>query len=405
MIHGSRPGVTGTRARCGPGLVALSALALASCGGSGQDARPAPGPPQVGYVVVRSSSVEVPTELTGRAAAYEEAQVRPQVSGVIRSLGFTQGAIVRKGQTLYRIDPSLYQAATQQAQANVANASASREAARVRAQRYKPLAEMQAISQQDYTDAVAAERQANAQIDVNRAQLETARINLRYTRVPSPITGRIGRSMVTTGALVTANQPDPLATIQRLDPIYVDLQQSSAELLALRRSLATDGAAPATAAVELTLGDGSRYGNTGRLQFTESVVDPETGTVTLRATFPNPQGLLLPGMFVRARIVQQVDTDAILVPQQAVTRDPQGNATVLVVGAGDKAELRPIKTSRTQGANWIVTDGLKPGDKVITQGTGKARPGQPVKPVPASTPQRVAPPPRAGPGAAEPAGQ
>ncbi len=380
-------------------------LAACSSGADEKAARSGPGVPEVGYIVVRQSAVAVPTELAGRTAAYETSEVRPQVSGVIRSRGFTEGAVVRKGQTLYQIDPSLYQAAANQAQAGVANAAAQREAARVRAERYRPLAEMEAISQQDYTDAVAAERQARAQVALNSAQLETARINVRFTRVPAPITGRIGRSAVTTGALVTANQPDPLAVIQRLDPIYVDMQQSSADLLALRRSLAGDGAAPATAAVELTLEDGSRYGNTGRLQFTESVVDPDTGTVTLRATFPNPQGLLLPGMFVRARIVQEVNTDAILVPQQAVTRDPQGNASVLVVGAGNKAELRPIKTSRTQGANWIVTDGLKPGDRVITQGTGKVRPGQPVKPVPASTPQRVAPPPQAGSGTAKPAGR
>ena len=381
-------------------------LPLAACGGDQEtQGQRAPGPPEVGYIVVQQSAVAVPTELAGRTAALETSEVRPQVSGVIRSRGFVEGAVVRKGQTLYQIDASLYQAAADQAQAGVANAAAQREAARVRADRYKPLADMQAISQQEYTDAVAAQKQASAQVALNQAQLETARINVRFTRVPAPISGRVGRSAVTTGALVTANQPDPLAVIQRLDPIYVDMQQSSADLLALRRSLAGDGTAPATAAVELMLEDGSRYGSTGRLQFTESVVDPDTGTVTLRATFPNPQGLLLPGMFVRARIVQQVDTQAILVPQQAVTRDPQGNATVLVVGAGNKAELRPIKTARTQGANWVVTDGLRPGDRVITQGTGKARPGQPIKPVPASTPQRIAPPPGDAPGGAEPAGR
>ena len=372
------------------------ALALGACSGETADGgKGPPPPPEVGFIVVGTTSVEEPTELAGRTAAYEESQVRPQVSGVIRSRGFAEGALVRKGQTLYQIDPSLYQAAANEAQAGVANAAAQREAAGVRADRYKPLAEMQAISQQDYTDAVAAEKQARAQVDLNRARLETARVNVRFTRVPAPISGRIGRSAVTTGALVTANQPDPLAVIQRLDPIYVDMQQSSADLLALRRALASDGSSPATAAVELTLEDGSRYGNTGRLQFTEGVVDPATGTVTLRATFPNPQGLLLPGMFVRARIVQSVNADAILVPQQAVSRDPQGNATVLVVSARNTAELRPITATRTQGANWVVTGGLKPGDKVITQGTGKARPGQPIRPVPASSPQRVGPPPSA----------
>lgn len=379
-----------------PILCAL--ILLAACSGAkADDAARQPGPPEVGYVVVSETSVAQPTELAGRTAAFEESQVRPQVSGVIRSRGFAEGAYVKKGQTLYQIDPSLYRAAANEAQAGVANAAAQREAAGVRADRFKPLAEMQAISQQDYTDAVAAEKQARAQVDLNRARLETARVNVGFTRVPAPISGRIGRSAVTTGALVTANQPDPLAVIQRLDPIYVDLQQSSADLLALRRSLASDGASATTAAVELTLEDGSRYGSTGRLQFTEGIVDPATGTVTLRATFPNPQGLLLPGMFVRARVVQSVNANAILVPQQAVSRDPKGNATVLVVGAGNKAELRPITASRAQGANWVVTDGLKPGDKVITQGTAKARPGQPVRPVPASAPQRVGPPPGAKP--------
>ena len=381
--------------RWSPAIVlAILPLGLAACSSGADDAaQKAPPPPQVGFIVVQQSSVEMPTELAGRTAASEESQVRPQVSGVIRSRGFAEGAIVRKGQTLYQIDPSLYQAAANEAQAGVANAAAQREAAGVKADRYKPLAEMQAISQQDYTDAVAAERQARAQVDLNRARLETARVNVRFTRVPAPITGRIGRSAVTTGALVTANQPDPLAVIQRLDPIYVDMQQSTAALLALRQALATDGATPATAAVELTLEDGTRYGSTGRLQFTEGIVDPSTGTVTLRASFPNPQGLLLPGMFVRARIVQSINSDAILVPQQAVSRDPQGNASVLVVSAKNTAELRPITAARTQGANWVVTGGLKPGDKVITQGTAKARPGQPIRPVPAATPQRIAPPP------------
>ena len=379
-------------ARLPPTLLPL-ALVLSACSGGSSDATSqAPPPPEVGYVVVSTAAVDNSTELAGRTVAYEESQVRPQVSGVIRSRGFSEGAFVRKGQTLYRVDPSLYQAAANEARAGVANAAAQREAAGVRADRFKPLAEMQAISQQDYTDAVAAEKQARAQVDLNRARLETARVNVGFTRVPAPISGRIGRSAVTTGALVTANQPEPLAVIQRLDPIFVDLQQSSADLLALRRSLAADGTSATSAAVDLTLEDGTRYGGTGRLQFTEGIVDPATGTVTLRATFPNPRGLLLPGMFVRARVVQSTTSDAILVPQQAVSRGPKGDATVLVVGAGNKAELRPITAARTQGANWVVTAGLKPGDKVITQGTGKARPGQPIRPVPASAPQRVAAP-------------
>ena len=341
--------------------------------------------------MVQQTSVPVVTELSGRTSAYQTSEVRPQVSGIIRRRLFVEGSLVHKGQTLYEIDPSLYRAATAQASANLASAQASAEATRIKAERYKPLADMEAVAKQDYTDAAAQARQAAAAVAQNRAALQTARINLNVTRVPAPITGRIGRSLFTEGALVTASQADPLTNIQRLDPIYVDIQQSSADLLALRRALASGGAVPTTAVVRLKLEDGSDYGLTGTVEFAEAVVDATTGTVTLRARFANPQGLLLPGMFVRASFAQSLDTSAYLVPQTAVSRDPKGNATVFVVGPGNKAVQRTVTATRSQGMNWIVTDGLNPGDKVITEGIGRLKGNDVVRPVPAGSPQRIDP--------------
>jgi len=375
----------------------LLSLALAACGGGadesagagkggGRGGRGGGGTPEAGYVVVQPSSVPITAELAGRTAPYQVSDVRPQVSGVIRARLFTEGTIVQQGQTLYQIDPSVYQAQAAQARANLASAVANRNAARIRAGRYGPLAKMQAVSQQEYTDVRAQAAQAEAAVQQNQALLQSANINLRYTRVPAPITGRIGRSTVTTGALVTANQTEALATIQRLDPIYVDMQQSSAQLLALRRSIAAGGAMPAKAQVRLMLEDGSDYGQTGTLDFAETVVDQATGSVTLRATFPNSQGLLLPGMYVRGMIVQQTIPNAFLVPQQGVSRDPQGNATVLIVGPGDRAVQRKVTAERTVGDKWVVTAGLQPGDKVIVEGLVKVKPGQPIKPVPAGSP-------------------
>jgi membrane fusion protein (multidrug efflux system) len=278
-----------------------------------------------------------------------------------------------------------------QAQANVAAARATAEAAQVRAKRYKPLAEMEAISKQDYTDAAAQARQAQAAVAQNSAALETARINLRYTNIPSPISGRIGRSLSTVGALVTANQQDPLAVIQRLDPMYVDIQQASADLTKLRHALAVGGVEPGSTQVRLKLEDGSDYGYTGTVQFSEVMVNESTGTVTLRARFPNPQHVLLPGMFVQALFTQAVDPNVFLVPQAAVQRDIGGHAFVFVVGAGNKAEQRKVVAERTYGTNWVVTTGLKPGDKVITQGTASLKSGAPIRPVPANAPQKVEP--------------
>ena len=383
--------------------ILIAPLALSACGGSDPQAKGGPagaqgGPVPVGYVIAQPTSVAITTELAGRVVAYQSSEVRPQVSGVIHRRFFTEGSIVRRGQPLYQIDPSLYRAATNQAAANLASARATAEAARVRAERYRPLAEMEAVSRQDYTDAVATQRQAEASIAQNSAALDTARINLRFTTVPAPITGRIGRSLFTVGALVSGTQADPLATIQQLDPIFVDIQQSSADLLALRRALAGDGVAPASAEVRLTLEDGSVYPLSGTVQFAEVVVDQSTGTVTLRARFPNPEGLLLPGMFARARFAQSVDTDAFLVPQQALARTARGDATVWVVGRNGRAEQREVAADRTRGAYWVVTRGLRPGDRIITQGIANLRPGAPIRAVPASAPQRVAPPQRQGDG-------
>ncbi len=366
---------------------------LAACAprGDANKGGPGKGPATVGYVVVQPTGVPLTTELTGRTVAYQSSEVRPQISGVIEKRLFTEGAFVKQGQPLYQIDPSLYRASANQAQADVESARANREAADALAERYKPLVAIEAVSKQDYTNAVASARQAGAALAQKQAALETAKINLRFTTVPAPISGRIGRSLYTVGALVSVNQANPLATIQQLDPMYVDIQQSSADMLALRRALAAGGATPASAKVTLTLEDGSDYGQTGVVEFSEVVVDPGTGTVTLRARMPNPQGLLLPGMFVRAKFAQAVDNRAFLVPQSAVSRDPKGNATVFVVGQDNTAEARKIVASRTQDSFWVVTKGLNPGDKIITQGLGKIKPHAPIKPVPADAPQKIKP--------------
>jgi membrane fusion protein (multidrug efflux system) len=352
------------------------------------------GPVTVGYVVVQQGSAPIVQDLPARVSAFQISEVRPQVNGVILKRSFQEGAIVHQGQTLYQIDPSIYNAQAAQAQANLQSARAQAEAARTLAARYKPLVQEQAISKQDYTNAVAQARQAEASVAQNSAALRTAQINQRYTRVPAPITGRVGLSSVTEGALVTSGQTQPLTTITRLDPVYVDIQQSAADLLSLRRSLTQGGATPTEAQVHLILPDGSDYGYTGTVEFSEVVVDQTTGSVTIRARFPNPQSMLLPGMFVRARFAQAITTSAILVPQQAVTRDPQGNATLFVVGPGGRAVQRTVVAARTQGTDWVVTQGLAPGEKVITQGTANLRDGAQIKAVPATAPQKVqAPPP------------
>ncbi|HEU4810412.1 MAG TPA: efflux RND transporter periplasmic adaptor subunit, partial [Sphingomicrobium sp.] len=275
-------------------------------------------------------------------------------------------------------------------------ARASAEASRALATRYKPLVEMEAVSKQDYTNAVSQARQAEAAIAQNQAALRAAQINLRFTRVPAPISGRIGISNVTEGALVTENQTDPLTTITRLDPVNVDIQESAADLIALRRALSQSGVAPTSAQVRLKLPDGSDYGFTGTVQFSEVIVDQDTGTVTLRARFPNPMSVLLPGLFVTAQFAQAVDTTAFLVPQPAITRDPKGNATLFVVGPGNRAVQRTVVADRTQGPYWVVTGGLAPGEKVITEGAGNLKDGDRVKPAPAKAKGEPAASPQAG---------
>ncbi|MFL0671189.1 MAG: efflux RND transporter periplasmic adaptor subunit [Erythrobacter sp.] len=373
-------------------LAGLALLALAGCSRGGADQQQPRPAPEVGFVVAKASDVPVAVELAGRIAAYEMSEVRPQVTGLIQRRFFTEGAIVTAGQTLYEIDPRLFRATTAQARANLNGALATAEATRIRAERLKPLAEAQAVALQEYTDALAASRQAAAAVEQARAQLQTANVNLQFTRVPAPITGRIGRSLFTVGALVTGNQAEPLAVIQGVDPVFVDIQQSSADLLALRRSLAQGGAVPGSTSVSLVLEDGSEYGPRGVVQFSEVMVNAATGTVTLRARFANPQGLLLPGMFVRARFDQAINTKAILVPQAAVTRNARGEASVFVVDTGNKATERKVTAELAVGTDWVVTDGLKPGDKVIVEGLGKIRPGADIRPVPVATPQIITAP-------------
>ncbi len=340
--------------------------------------------PEVGVVLVQPERVALTTELAGRTSAYLIAEVRPQVGGIIQKRLFTEGADVKAGEVLYQIDPAAYQAAYNSARAALARVEANLIPAQLKAERYQELVKINAVSQQDYDDANAALKQAQADVEAGKAALETARINLAYTKVTAPISGRIGRSSVTNGALVTASQSAALATIQQLSPIYVDVTQSSADLLRLKQDMASGllkGNGVAQTRVKLLLEDGSAYPLPGTLKFSEVTVDQSTGSITLRAVFPNPKQTLLPGMFVRAIVEEGVSEQAILVPQRGVTRNPAGNAMVMVVGNGEKAEPRVIKVVRTVGDSWLVSEGLKSGDRVILEGLQKARPGTPVKAV------------------------
>ncbi len=361
----------------------VAALCVAAC--SRESAPPAPRVQEVGVVTVHTQSVPVELELTGRTTASLISDVRPQVAGIIKSRKFVEGSLVKAGDVLYEIDPSSYQAAADQAKATLTSAEAAVDTARLKSQRYDELAAMQGVSKQDAEDARVAYNQDVATVDQARAALNAAQINLSYTQVRAPISGRIGTSSVTPGALVTASQTTALATIRALDPIYVDLTQSSASLLALKRAMSQRDLKAGSTSVKLKLEDGSEYTHAGTLKFAEVAVDQATGSVTLRAEFPNPQGVLLPGMFVRAVIDAAVDPNAILVPQQGITRDAKGNAIALVVGAGDKVESRTVTTARTLADQWVVTGGLASGDRVIVEGTNKVRAGATVKPVTAGT--------------------
>ncbi|MFZ5998733.1 MAG: efflux RND transporter periplasmic adaptor subunit [Nitrospirota bacterium] len=362
-------------------------LVAAGCGQQNAAAGKTPNmsPPEVGVVVVQPQRVALTTELAGRTSAYLVAEVRPQVGGIIQKRLFTEGADVKAGEVLYQIDPASYQAAYNSAKAALAKAEANLIPAKLKEERYKELVKINAVSQQDYDDVSAALKHAEADVEAAKAALEAARINLAYTRVTAPISGRIGRSSVTNGALVTANQSAALATIQQLSTMYVDVTQSSAELLRLKQNLASGllkGNGSAQARVKLLLEDGSMYPLPGTLKFSEVTVDQSTGSITMRAVFPNPKQTLLPGMFVRAILEEGVSEQAILVPQRGVTRNPAGNAMVMVVGKDEKVEPRVIKVVRTVGDSWLVSEGLNAGDRVILEGLQKARPGTPVKAVP-----------------------
>ena len=365
----------------------LTLLLLPSCGKkAGPAGPPMGGTPEVGVITIQTQRVELTTELSGRVAASLTAEVRPQVNGIIQNRLFVEGSNVKAGDVLYQIDPATYQAALDGAKAALAKAEANLVPLKLRADRYKELLASEAVSGQDYDDAVAALKLAEADIEAAKAALDAARINLAYTKVTAPISGRIGRSAVTNGALVTANQTTPLATILQLDPVYVDVTQSSTEMLRLRKALESGqlSSGEKQATVSLTLDDGSAYPQPGTLKFSEAFVDEGTGSVTLRTQFPNPKLTLLPGMFVRAFLQEGVRETGILVPQRGVTRNPAGNAMVMTVGADEKVEPRIVRTDRTVGENWLVNDGLKPGDRVILEGLQKARPGTPVKAVPFS---------------------
>ncbi|TAN44975.1 MAG: efflux RND transporter periplasmic adaptor subunit [Nitrospirae bacterium] len=367
-------------------VILAGCLLLLSCGKQGAPSGKMPNmTPEVGVEVVKPQRAALTTELAGRTSAYLIAEVRPQIGGIIRKRLFNEGADVKAGEVLYQIDPSMYQAAYNSAKAALAKAEANLDPVRLKAGRYKELVKINAVSQQDYDDVNAALKQIEADVEAGKAALETARINLAYTKVTAPISGRIGRSSVTDGALVTANQPAALATIQELSSIYVDVTQSSSELLRLKQNLSSgllkrNGAGKAQ--VKLMLEDGSAYPLPGTLKFSEVTVDQSTGSITLRAIFPNPKHILLPGMFVRAILEEGVSEQAILVPQRGVTRNQAGNAMVMLVGNEEKVEPRVVKVARTVGDNWLVSEGLKAGDRVILEGLQKARPGTTVKAVP-----------------------
>jgi membrane fusion protein (multidrug efflux system) len=371
-------------------------IALGMTGCARRPAAPPNSPPKVGYVVIEPQSAVLTTQLPGRTTAYLTSDVRPQVNGIIKARLFLEGSNVRAGQVLYQIDPAPYQAAYDQAKALLANAQAAETTDRLKAQRYAELVKINAVSKQDYDDAVAVDKQAQATVAQNKASLESARINLDYTRVKAPISGRIGRSAVTPGSLAVSGQTTALATIQALDPIYVDVNESADEVLRLKGEMASGrlaSAGAASAKVKLVLSDGSTYPIEGQLRFSEALVDTSTGSVTLRAVFPNPKALLLPGLFVRADLKEGVVPGAILAPQQAVARDEKGQATAYVVDAHNTAQLRVLTTSRAIGDKWLVTAGLNPGDRLIVDGLLMIHmPGQPVSPVPADQAQ---PPPGA----------
>ena len=363
-------------------LVAM--VALTGCEqATGQPQASGPQAVPVGVITLKSQALTLKKELPGRINAFQIAEIRPQVSGIVQSRLFTEGKRVEKGESLYQINPDTFKAQLAVSEAAGASAQASIASSKSKATRFKELLKIQAVSQLDFDEADAAYKQALAALLTAKAQLQTAQINLDYSHVSSPISGQISKSSVTVGALVSANQSTALATVTQLDPIYVDLTQSSNELTRLKKALAT-GALTVDAAnqtdVELTMEDGSVYPHKGTLQFSEVTVDPSTGSVTLRAQFPNPENFLLPGMYARASIVEGVVSDAILVPQRGVSRNSKGEPTAMVVNKDNKVESRVLQVDRTIGSNWLVTNGIKAGEKLIIEGLQKIRPGSAVAP-------------------------
>jgi membrane fusion protein (multidrug efflux system) len=365
---------------------ALAVIALAGCSRA-KPAAPAAQTPEVSVVTVRRASVPVTTELPGRTTAFLVAQVRARVDGIVLKRDFTEGGDVKAGLRLYQIDPAPYRAALDSAMGALQKSEANLMAMNAQAERYKVLVAGNAVSKQEYDNAVSAQGQAAADVAFGKAGVQTARINLGYTDVVSPIAGRTGPSLVTQGAFVQASAATLLTTVQQIDPIYVDVNQTSVAGLQLRRDVASGKLklnGPNQAKVTLTLEDGSSYPLTGKLQFTDITVDPGTGSVTVRAVFPNPNHVLLPGMFVRARIEQGVNDHALLVPQVGVTHDTSGRATALVVGPDNKVELRTIQATGTAGTNWVVDSGLNDGERVIVSGVQKVQPGASVRTVDAN---------------------
>ncbi|WP_174849255.1 efflux RND transporter adaptor subunit AcrA [Yersinia artesiana] len=362
-------------------LVLSGSLVLIGCNDKDAAQAHAQQAPEVGIVTLKAAPLNITTELPGRTSAFRVAEVRPQVSGIILKRNYVEGSDVTAGTSLYQIDPATYQAAYDSAKGDLAKAQAAAEIARLTVNRYKPLLGTNYISKQEYDQAVSDSMQANAAVVAAKAAVENARINLAYTQVTSPISGRTGKSSVTEGALVTSGQATALTTVQQLDPMYVDVTQSSDEFLRLKKELA-DGTLKqenGKAKVRLLLENGSEYAETGTLEFSGVTVDETTGSITIRAIFPNPNEALLPGMFVRARLDEGVRPDALLVPQQGVTRNPRGEATAMVVGADDKVELRTLVANQAIGNKWLVTEGLKAGDRLIVSGLQKIRPGVQVK--------------------------
>lgn len=364
-----------------------AAVLLAACGQKAPPAAPAASAPQVVVHVVTARPMTVTTELAGRTSAYQVAEVRPQVGGLILKRLFVEGATVKAGTPLYQIDPASFVAAVNSAKATLAGAKARALAAEPKAKRYQELLAIEGVSKQDLEDALAGAAQARAEVAAAQAALDVANINLKYTKVSAPIGGHISRSTVTAGALVTAGQADALSTVQQLDPIYVDVTQSSTELLALRRRFESGKLKQADggqAAVSLLLADGSTYAAQGKLQFADVSVDAGTGNVTLRALFPNPKGELMPGMYVRAVLDSGLDEKAITVPQVGVTRNQRGEATALVLNKENKVEQRILRTGAAVGDRWVVNAGLAPGERVIVEGLQQVQPGAPAVAVPAS---------------------